>query len=400
MKKFLLIAMALVATFTAKADTKTYTDGLIVTINDESTDPIETTVNVETNEDGTINFILKNFCLGEDIKVGNIEVDNLEVGQAARYGTFLYKGKIDIAPGDLDGVAEDEYLGPMISPVPVYIKGKINDEKAYLTIDIDMMETLEQIIYVSFGTDFPALAVESTNYYNENLIVTINEESSDPIAANVTVETLENGSINFILKNFQLSEDINVGNILVEELPLTIGEGFDTFSFKGRIDITPGNIDGVAEETYLGPFISPVPVDIKGKIRGEKVYLTIDIDMMDMLGQIIYVSFSQDFYSVIYKANNEVVGVQNVTVGDKIPGFTYTPDSRYTFNGWSSEDGETYTTMPDHNVVYVADLTDGISQIVNAKDANKALYDLAGRRVTNATKGIYIVNGKKIMINK
>ena len=39
----------------------------------------------------------------------------------------------------------------------------------------------------------------------------------------------------------------------------------------------------------------------------------------------------------------------------------------------------------------------GISQIVNGKSSDGAIYDLSGRRVEKAVKGIYIVNGKKFV---
>ena len=38
------------------------------------------------------------------------------------------------------------------------------------------------------------------------------------------------------------------------------------------------------------------------------------------------------------------------------------------------------------------------SVLNNGIDANAAIYDLSGRRVEKATKGIYIVNGKKIVV--
>ena len=33
-------------------------------------------------------------------------------------------------------------------------------------------------------------------------------------------------------------------------------------------------------------------------------------------------------------------------------------------------------------------------------NADAVVYDLQGRRVVNPTKGLYIVNGKKVFINK
>ena len=47
-------------------------------------------------------------------------------------------------------------------------------------------------------------------------------------------------------------------------------------------------------------------------------------------------------------------------------------------------------------VLEVAEFTDGISNVVI--DENAVIYDLTGRKVKNAVKGIYIVNGKKVLV--
>ena len=40
----------------------------------------------------------------------------------------------------------------------------------------------------------------------------------------------------------------------------------------------------------------------------------------------------------------------------------------------------------------------GIDQIATGADTTKSVYDLSGRRVNKAIKGIYIVNGKKVLV--
>ena len=54
------------------------------------------------------------------------------------------------------------------------------------------------------------------------------------------------------------------------------------------------------------------------------------------------------------------------------------------------------------NVVIVdaatfAALTDGITEIAPAKSSSNVVYDIQGRIVSNPTKGLYIVNGKKVI---
>ena len=355
MKRTLLTFAMTIATFLgfqAKIDaqtTKTYTDDLVVTVDGERAEIPATTVSVEFLESGNINFLLKNFSLSEDIHVGTIEIKDLPIVRGRRFDSFLFKGDINILPGDIEGVTEDMYLGPMISPIPVKLKGKVSDEKLYVTIDIDMSASIEQVIYVTFGTDFPALSVTSTKQYTDGLVVTINEESTDPMETTVTVETLETGDINFVLKNFNLMGEINVGNIIVEELMLEEGPGYQTFLFNGYLDITAGDVEGVEEETYLGPIISPVPLELKGKISDEKLYVTIDIDMMDMLGQSIYVTFGTDLpdsYTISFEVDGETISTQQLEEGATITVPEVEERDGYTF-AWIDEIPE---VMPKSNV--------------------------------------------------
>ena len=51
MKKILLTMFMAVATLVAMAQTKTYTDNLVVVINDQPTEQPETTITVEHNTD-------------------------------------------------------------------------------------------------------------------------------------------------------------------------------------------------------------------------------------------------------------------------------------------------------------------------------------------------------------
>ncbi|MBO5679001.1 MAG: hypothetical protein J6S11_03470 [Bacteroidaceae bacterium] len=56
--------------------------------------------------------------------------------------------------------------------------------------------------------------------------------------------------------------------------------------------------------------------------------------------------------------------------------------------------------MPAHDVTYTANIESGINQItINNGQLN--IYDLMGRKVTdteNLTGGIYIIDGKKVII--
>ena len=172
--------------------------------------------------------------------------------------------------------------------------------------------------------------------YNDQLKVTINSESNTQ-QAQVIVEPLENGNINFYLNNFCLESEeatMPVGNIVIEDLPLTKGSQYDTFAFQGSINITEGDMEDA--EFWLGPMLGPVPLDMKGKITDEKLYVTIDIDMSGAIGQIIEVKFGSD-------------------------------------------------------------IEDGIAAVMVSRGEGNEIYDLVGRRISRPVKGIYVINGRKVV---
>ncbi len=161
MRKTLLIIPTLLATaLTASAQeeattVRTYTDDLVVTIDGESTEPMETTVQVYMLDGNKINFVLSNFILrveGEDAPVGNIEVNDIDLIDEDGLQTFTYQGNITIPNGDLEGV--DFWLGTLLGEVPLDMNGKMTEDQIYLTIAIDMTGSIGQYIYVTFGSDF------------------------------------------------------------------------------------------------------------------------------------------------------------------------------------------------------------------------------------------------------
>ena len=156
MKKTLLTLFCAFTTLILGAQTaKTYSDNLIVTINDESSEPIPADVLVTDNGDGTINFALKNFCLiaGENsIPVGNIAIENLQLEDTEEgLKAFTYNGPLTIMEGDLEGA--DSWLGPMLGELPLDLSGKLSEDKLYVAIGLDLVEMLGQVVYVQFGTD-------------------------------------------------------------------------------------------------------------------------------------------------------------------------------------------------------------------------------------------------------
>ncbi len=110
-------------------------------------------------------------------------------------------------------------------------------------------------------------------------------------------------------------------------------------------------------------------------------------------------SYTANLYNVYYFVGATLVHTVKVAYGEPIPEYIYEPEEEgYTFLGWI---GETYATMPAHDVTYTANIDNGIGTLtIDCSQLN--IYDLTGRKVTdteNLKGGIYIINGKKVVIN-
>lgn len=136
-----------------------YKGNLTVSINGEgSTQPA--TISIVENA-GKYNLSILNFMLGEGesvLPVGNIVIENVTGAVAGNLTTLYVNKNITIQKGNVAGIADDAWLGPMLGEVPVKMSSSFNT-KGFLgvNIDIDMVSTLGQVIKVTFenvGTHF------------------------------------------------------------------------------------------------------------------------------------------------------------------------------------------------------------------------------------------------------
>lgn len=173
--------------------------------------------------------------------------------------------------------------------------------------------------------------VVSSKTYTDNLIVTINEESTEPMAANITLDEMSDGTYTLSLKNFMLvagEEKLPVGNITLPGITLTEGQGCKEFATKQIIAIQPGET-GAAED-WIGPMLGDVPIDMQGQLTADKLYCIIDIDMMESLGQNIKVTFGEELTGIAAVQGNaarvNVYGIDgrivrcNVSAADALSG--------------------------------------------------------------------------------
>ena len=298
MKKFLLsMAVALTAMF-ATAQTKTYTDELVVTINDVVSDPMQTTINVEPKADGTYTLSLLNFIMvsGEDaIPVGNIVVPGISYQTADGIDNFASKQTVPLTAGDSE--ESSFWLADMLTEITIDLKGKMTDGSLYCTINIDLTEALGQVIDVEFGKD-----IKVARSYEDDLVVTINGTSTQQ-RATINVDEKVDGTYTLSLNNFMLADGediIPVGNIVLHNISTESIDGVQNFAVKQDIVITEGSVEA---DFWMGTMLGDVPVDMTGKMTEYKLYCNIDIDMTAMLDQTINVKFGQE----------DLAGIEGIT---------------------------------------------------------------------------------------
>ncbi len=112
-----------------------------------------------------ISLTVPNFTLtqgGQTMYVGNIELANVPVHNVAGHKgmvEFSYNGNINIKEGQAAGV--EQWIGPMLGPVPAVLKGYVYDYLNGLVFNIDIeMTSLKQTINVRFG-DYEKVGIAS-----------------------------------------------------------------------------------------------------------------------------------------------------------------------------------------------------------------------------------------------
>ena len=150
-----------------------YKGNLTVSINGEgSTQPA--TISIVENA-GKYNLSILNFMLGEGesvLPVGNIVIENVTGAVAGNLTTLYVNKNITIQKGNVAGIADDAWLGPMLGEVPVKMSSSFNTNGFLgVNIDIDMVSTLGQVIKVTFenvGNHFQMPNSDFETWSNEN----------------------------------------------------------------------------------------------------------------------------------------------------------------------------------------------------------------------------------------
>ena len=110
--------------------------------------------------------------------------------------------------------------------------------------------------------------------------------------------------------------------------------------------------------------------------------------------------FTVNSYAVKYIVDGEEFATDSIAFGTEIVLREQPTKEGYTFSGWS----EAPETMPAEDIVIEGTFTlsdMGVDDILEDKDGLPIIFDLNGHRiidVRNIKKGIYIINGKKVIV--
>ena len=109
--------------------------------------------------------------------------------------------------------------------------------------------------------------------YNKYIVVSVSGNKLDPESAPIEVVYNDDNTIDFSLNNFCLLGG-GVGNI---NLPSLAMDENGNFSFDGIIQITEGDKEGV--NSWIGPSLGDIPVELTGTITDDYFYVHIDINV-------------------------------------------------------------------------------------------------------------------------
>ena len=155
-------------------------------------------------------------------------------------------------------------------------------------------------IFTLIAAAMTALASMATDY-TDKLQVLVNGSGATQEA---TISLIEegDGTTTLMLNNFCLDDGagsvIPVGNIVLKNVADAIAPtaGEKAYAFNGKIYIEPGTMEDV--DTWVGPLLGEVLVELRASLKGSNLYAVIDINMMESLGQTINVVFGSRNYQI------------------------------------------------------------------------------------------------------
>lgn len=336
---------------------RTYTDQIQISINEASSELQNATIAMQEWNTGETKLVLKNFKMGSSdspMYVGTIVVGNITL---ASDGTFNKECTTTIEAGDTP--ENVQWLGPVLGEVPLQIegqelRGRDVPDSLHVHIVIDLVSRMGQSIDVLFGkslidaqNDDPqqgpsVITLPDRQDYEDDLVVTLNGNATAPQRTVISVVFHKNNNtLDLILKNFGLKDgetDMPVGTINVQGVPYTLKNGVPYATFRKDVVVSIEEGDDPGVSMWMGPMLGDIPISLAGKAGTEKLYCTIDINMVGV--GVIHVDFGTD-------ANWPQVGPVGPIgpVNAILQNRVYTDVLEVTVNGISSEHEQNQVEM-------------------------------------------------------
>lgn len=299
----------------------TYSGSLEVTLGESEPIVSEGTITVSASGDNGIGFSLENFKLqqagGITLYVGNIALSNVLLDIDGLNASFATEQNVKITAGTEELPAGQMWMGPMLSGengLAIKVSGSYTNGNLVMAIEIPFNNMTIKVNFDgekagngSVGGDdsepvepdapnTPALTADSiAGVYSGTMAVTL-AEGMQAIEQEGRVEITAAGEdkLTLSLKNFKLLSDaasgtyMYVGNIELTDVAFTVKGGEAAFSVEQGIQITAGDEELPAGNTWMGPMLTAtagpdgIPVNIEGRYSEGAVNMSINIPFTAM----------------------------------------------------------------------------------------------------------------------
>lgn len=299
----------------------TYSGSLEVTLGESEPIVSEGTITVSASGDNGIGFSLENFKLqqagGITLYVGNIALSNVLLDIDGLNASFATEQNVKITAGTEELPAGQMWMGPMLSGengLAIKVSGSYTNGNLVMAIEIPFNNMTIKVNFDgekagngSVGGDdsepvepdapnTPALTADSiAGVYSGTMAVTL-AEGMQAIEQEGRVEITAAGEdkLTLSLKNFKLLSDaasgtyMYVGNIELTDVAFTVEGGEAAFSVEQGIEITAGDEELPAGNSWIGPMLTAtagpdgIPVNIEGRYSEGAVNMSINIPFTAM----------------------------------------------------------------------------------------------------------------------
>ena len=151
-------------------------------------------------------------------------------------------------------------------------------------------------IFTLIAAAMTALASMATDYTDKLQVLVNGKWATQEATINLIEE--EDGTTTLMLNNFCFDDGTGpkpIGNIVLKNVADAIAPtaGEKAYAFNGKIYIEPGTMEDV--DTWVGPLLGEVLVELRASLKGSNLYAVIDINT---LGQTLNVVFGSRNYQI------------------------------------------------------------------------------------------------------